>query len=194
MNVEVTGRCFFTGDDYYISLPITNKAANRGEPQQLLCSEMIHWDDYRQERGINDGKPPMQQLFASSYAEPLVRTFALGSDTYVTQVTGVSVTQAGSSSQMFSAEMLHWDDYCAARGINTGEPTMASLFRPFEGKSILVFDLNERKLTEFEGNSVALISYGADRQTYCSEMEHRDDYVRAKTGQAPQPSMASLFA
>ncbi|KAG5475270.1 hypothetical protein LSCM1_03381 [Leishmania martiniquensis] len=194
MNVEVTGRCFFTGDDYYVSLPLVNKAANRGEPRQLLCSEMIHWDDYRQERGINDGKPPMQQLFASSYAEPLVRTFTLGNDTYVTQVTGVSATQAGSSSQMFCAEMLHWDDYCVARGINTGEPSMASLFRSFESKIILVFDLNERKLTEFHGNSVALISYGADRQTYCSEMEHRDDYIKAKTGQAPQPSMESLFA
>ncbi|KAG5501388.1 hypothetical protein JKF63_03201 [Porcisia hertigi] len=194
MNAEVTGRCFFTGDDYYISLPLTNKAANRGEPNQLLCSEMIHWDDYRKDRGINDGKPPMQQVFASSYAEPLSRTFTLGNDNCVTQVIGVSSTQAGASSQMFTAEMQHWDDYCAERGITTGAPSMASLFRPFESKRILVFDLNERKLIEYEGNSVALISYGADRQTYCSEMEHSDDYVRAKTGQAPQPSMASFFA
>ncbi|CAM45323.1 conserved hypothetical protein [Leishmania braziliensis MHOM/BR/75/M2904] len=194
MNVEVTGRCFFMGDDYYISLPIVNKAANRGEPLQLLCSEMIHWDDYRNDRSINDGKPRMQQLFASSYTEPLARTFVLGSDTYVTQVTGVSATQAGSSSQMFSAEMQHWDDYCETRGITTGSPSMASLFRPFESKIILAFDLNERKLTELEGKSVALISYGAKQQTYCSEMEHRDDYVREKTGKAPEPSMASLFA
>ncbi|KAK7201814.1 hypothetical protein NESM_000248000 [Novymonas esmeraldas] len=194
MNVEVTGRCFFTGEDYYISLPVVNKAANRGEPRQLLCSEMLHWDDYRQERGINDGKPAMQQLFASTYEEPSVRTFVVGSDTYVTHVAGITATQAGSSTQMFCAEMRHWDDHCAQRGIDTGAPTMASLFRPFESKSILVFDLNERKLAEYDGYSVALTSYGSEQQRYCSEMEHWDDYVQAKTGQVLRPSMASLFA
>lgn len=193
MHVEVTGRWFQVGEDTYVSLPLVNKAANRGEPRQCLCSEMIHWDDLKSAQNINDGKPPMQQLFGTAPDETPTHIFSIGNDTYVSRVVGVSATQAGSSSQMFSSEMQHWDDYCVQRSINTGASTMGELFRVFERRDFTVYDTQERKLKHYAGNSVALIAYGGNKQTYCSEMEHWDDYVRAKTGQRLQPSMASLF-
>ncbi|KPI86804.1 hypothetical protein ABL78_4128 [Leptomonas seymouri] len=193
MQLEVTGRWFQTKEDTYVSLPLVNRAVDRGEPRQLLCTEMIHWDDYRRDRNINDGKPPMQQLFASEREEVPLHIFTIGSDTFVSQVIGVGPTQAGSSSQMFCSEMQHWDDYCAQRGINTGTSTMSALYRSFERKEFAVLDMNEQKVKFYGGDSVALISCGGEKQTYCSEMEHWDDYVKAKTGQLPQPSMASLF-
>jgi hypothetical protein len=193
MHVEVTGRFFQAGDDTYVSLPLVNKAANRGEPRQFLCTEMLHWDDFRQARNINDGKPPMQQLFAPEREDSPQHIFTLGSDVYVSHMIGVSGTQAGSPSQVFCSEMQHWDDYCAQRRINTGSSTMAELFRPVERREFAVLDTNDQKLKFFAGNSVALTSYGGAKQTYCSEMEHWDDVVKAKTGQPPQPSMASLF-
>lgn len=193
MQVDVTGRFFHTENETYISLPLVNKAVNRGAPRQPLCTEMLHWDDVKRDRNINDGKPTMQQLFGSGDEDVPLRTFAMGADTYVSQVAGVSAAQAGSPSQSFSAEMLHWDDYCAQRGIATGAPTMSSLFRPFEPKEFVVLDVKEQKLKVHTGNSVALLAYGDSRQLYCSEMEHWDDFVRTKTGQTANPSMASLF-
>lgn len=195
MQVDVSGRVFHTESESYVSLPLVNKAANRGKPSQPLCTEMIHWDDFRKERNIDGDKPSMQQLFDADGGSGDVtqNTFSVGNDSYCSRVVGVTASQAGAATQAFCSEMLHWDDYCAQRSIQTGAPSMAEQFRPFESKEFIVFDLKDQKMKFYTGNSVALIAYGATRQVYCSEMEHWDDVVKAKTGQAPIPSMASLF-
>lgn len=191
--IDVSGLVFKTGDDLYISFPLVNRAVNRGQPKQQFCTEMLHWDEYRQAKGIADGVPPMQKTFSSSYSEIETTTFTMDSEIVTSEAVWISPFTFDSPSQPYCSEMEHWDDLQEMRGTKGDCVTMQSLFKPFFSKRFTVYDINEQRLAYYISNSIALLRFGSPDQRFCAEMDHYDNYIRMKTGQLNQPSISSLF-
>lgn len=100
-----------------------------GSSDQMLCAEMIHWDDLRQSRGM---LPPTEQPFSVRFASAptavRMQMFDPAASTVTTMVSqNVAVLKGDEARPGYCAEMEHYDDFCQQRAIPQ-QSTMQSLF------------------------------------------------------------------
>lgn len=192
--MDVSGRVFRLGEETYISMCVTNVPANLGEAKQTLCSEMLHWDEYRREKGINDSVPLLTELFNPRHGDSVPRsTYADDSGTYVPRSVAIDGRSAGHSCQNYCAEMQHWDDLRQATGALNPLESMAAMFKPYERQlQFLAKTSRGCELSTYTACSVALLHGGSDSQPFCTEMQHWDDHCAVR-GTPNAPTMASLF-
>lgn len=189
MVLDVSEYVMQDGDNVSVMLNWACPAGSASSEEQTFCSEMLHWDEYREEKAINDGAPTMASLFKTSGDAML--PFVVDNTPYVPRSVAVRDGLQSADCQTFCAEMQHWDDYRVRRKLfSEGEPTMRSTFFPFAGKKVVLYDRVKGELTWALARTVA--AQGRNHHMYCAEMEHLNDYNEAK-GIMTAPSMRALF-
>ncbi|KAG8340756.1 hypothetical protein ERJ75_000212600 [Trypanosoma vivax] len=179
----------------HILMNVVFPASAQGSDTQFTCSEMLHWDEYREQLGTNDGTPKMMQLFHTKYEVPFLG-YRFTTPKGKAEGNSVALTPAlsGSEKQTYCSEMEHWDAYRRANNIQDGIKFMKELFYDmFTGHEMYVLNTNNKLLTL---KSMCIVadrqSYGADSQMLCTEMLHWDDFQVAQ-GVTPDPKMGEVF-
>lgn len=133
---DLTGRILRRPPDPpVILLSCSCRAVDAGQPQQTLCSEMLHWDAVQEERrqqGLppfptpnNTAVPSMESVMRpKNTAGEVVSKFTDGGELVISNLVsvqsslvfncGVKGSLGQSSVKPFCAEMEHWDDICDA--------------------------------------------------------------------------------
>ncbi|EAN79078.1 hypothetical protein, conserved [Trypanosoma brucei brucei TREU927] len=149
---------------------------------QTLSTEMLHWDDYREAHGINDGTPKMADTFQNA-CEPLFQGHVCrsgGSTKRLLSVATKPVLGEGGD-RTFCSEMQHWDDYRVKNNIQDGSPAMQCLFRQFDGHDMFILDSGWKLLT------LKQMCITSTRQAYGASVNQRvSEMVRWEESQNQQ--------
>ncbi|KAH9593101.1 hypothetical protein LSM04_001210 [Trypanosoma melophagium] len=202
--MDVTDQVFFEKDVFRsgqgnVPHVVMCKAVSvglRGTDTQYTCSEMLHWDEYREEFGIQDGTTKMMDAFSLNTELPFKGyTFKAQKCDITAYSVAVNPNFSDSSTQTFCGEMQHWDDYREINNIRDGTPSMKELFYPkvFCGCELYILD-SKKRLTVAKSMCIAALrkNFGKDVQPLYTEMLHWDDY-QVNNGILPDPKMEDLF-
>ncbi|PWV19688.1 hypothetical protein C3747_9g237 [Trypanosoma cruzi] len=204
--MDVTDYVFFGNDkNHFITVDLphllmcrTALAALKGSDTQYACSEMLHWDEYREIFGVSEGTGKMLDFFLRRTAAPFSgHRFKLEKGNFIVKAYSVALDPSfsGAPVQSFCSEMEHWDEFREANNIRDGVQSMRTLFYPqvFSGYDIFMLDKKGKlvfakmmSITASRGN------FGKDTQTLCTEMIHWDDFQTA-CGIVPNPRLETVF-
>lgn len=195
--LDVTGRVI-EGDKNEVFFPVVVRASARNTRNQFMSTEMLHWDEYRAQRSINDGSPVMSTVFRNGDAAAASGdvTFVVKDRTYSTEkIVVASPSLAGAARQSLCAEMIHWDDLRLARGLMApGEQPIAAQFKPVsQSRKYTLYNKDKGSFVSAVAKNAALAKCGDTFPRYCTEMEHYDDYCKLR-GIVQQNTMQKLFA
>ncbi|RNF14157.1 uncharacterized protein Tco025E_05923 [Trypanosoma conorhini] len=195
---SAANKCGAAADVPHLLICRTAQAALGGHAVQRACSEMLHWDEYREAFGVQDGTGKMMDAFFTRTAAPFAGyTFKPGKYNVTAKAYSVALNPAfcGLPLQRFCSEMEHWDAYREANGAQGGDKSMRELFYPniFAGNEMFVLDASS-KLLALKIMSIvnSRESYGKATQMLCAEMIHWDDFQR-DNGVLPNPAMEVVF-
>ncbi|KEG15121.1 hypothetical protein DQ04_00181140 [Trypanosoma grayi] len=168
----------------------------KGFSMQFTCTEMLHWDEYREVYGVPDNTGKMMEIFATK-VEALFSGHMFTSQNAIVTACSVALDPAlsGSTVQNFCSEMQHWDDYREGNKIVDGVQSMREIFYPrcFAGYDIYVLD-TKKKLRAWKVMCLTATrdTYDNDWQPLCTEMIHWDD-CQESSGVEPNPRLGILF-
>ncbi|RNF08741.1 hypothetical protein TraAM80_02584 [Trypanosoma rangeli] len=176
----------------------TAPAALQGEVVQRACSEMLHWDEYREALGLQDGTGKMLDSFLTRVAAPFLGyTFKGEKDKSKCKAYSVAVNPAFRELplQTFCSEMEHWDAYRERNNIRDNVDSMRELFCPkaFGGNEMIILDARGKLLFM---KLMCIVnsreSFGRPTQMLCTEMIHWDEFQEAN-GILLNPTMKVVF-
>ncbi|EKF29835.1 hypothetical protein MOQ_006361 [Trypanosoma cruzi marinkellei] len=205
-SMDVTDYVFFESEkcDFRIlELPHllmcrTTLAALKESDTQCACSEMLHWDEYRELFGVYEGTGKMLDYFLKRTAVPFSGyRFELEKRNYNVKAYSLALNPSfiGAPVQSFCSEMEHWDKFREANSIRDGVQSMRTLFYPqvFSGYDIFILDEKGKLiLTKMMSITASRESFGKDTQTLCTEMIHWDDF-QTVCGIVPNPRLETVF-
>lgn len=196
-SIDVTDRVFTQDENTFVSLCVVNQTVNLSKKRQTLCTEMLHWDDYCTQRGLDASKPSMSKLFGPRITRSqLADSFDISGKVYVPRSIVLRPVLCGRKRQVFCAEMQHWDDVREREGDDTmtKSPAMMQLFAPRTERKFAEYNLTTATLVRYCAQTVAARKMAAPLQPFCCEMLHWDEYQKSKLGVEPNPSMEKMFS
>nr|CCD13174.1 unnamed protein product [Trypanosoma congolense IL3000] len=162
----------------HVLMSLSQRGGLKGSDVQTFSTEMLHWDDYREECGINDGTPSMKSTFQNSAEAPFDGILFSSTDGNVKALSlVVDPALSGSDVQNFCTEMQHWDDYRLDNNIRDGVQPMKDMFDVFSGHEMYILNAKD-KLSKLRHMCVTSCrqSYGCDAQHRTSELVHWEEY------------------
>jgi hypothetical protein len=145
---------------------------------------------------MNAPNSQSQALASSTPQWPGFR-YVDGTNTYMMKSRVCHPSLFGNSSQNFSIEMLHWDEYC-----EFVEPPATKQVSMKEQFHVLPYAPITSQVTKTNGDvesfvfkCVAIVEgqYGANIQNLSQDMIHYDDYMKENGQASAGPSMESTF-